>query len=126
MDVSEVNLQARIAREVKRMLRQNREIPFSTQYLAERLVEQDPFIYREACLWGNSSIRHDRKGNQVIEPDLDLVETWVQGVFRTFKDKADKFSKWIRRHYYVTKYCKENGRYFLPYSPEPGLGRAGF
>ena len=125
MDVSGGDLMQRVTREVKRVLRQNREILFKPDYLAALVVQQDPLIHREACLWGMSTIRHTADGRTIIEPDMDLVESWVEGVFRKFTEKANRFGKWIRRHYYVTKFSKEEGKYYLPYSPACGHGPAG-
>lgn len=125
MDVSGGDLMQRVARELKRVLRQNREVQYTPNYLAELVVQRDPFIHREACLWGDSPIRHTLDGKTIIEPDLELVESWVQSAFRRFATKASRFSKWIRRNYYVTRFFKEHGKYYLPYNPECGYGRGG-
>lgn len=123
MNVSGGNLVMRVAREVKRVMRQNREVLFTPGYLAQMVLERDRRIHEEACLWGMSTIRHTQDGRIIIEPDIELVESWVQGVFRRFRDKADKFGRWIRRHYYVTKFSRENGRYYLPYNPACDYGQ---
>ncbi len=120
MDIDSGDLMQRVTREVKHVLRQNHEVQYTPDYLAELVVEKDPFIHREACLWGNSPIRHTPNGKTIIEPDMDLVASWVQGAFRKFSDKTSRFGRLLRQHYYVTKFSKEGNKYHLPYTPNWG------
>jgi hypothetical protein len=121
MDVSEDSLMIRVAREIKRILRRNRDIRFEATQLAE-LVVREPMIYREACLWGDGLFYRKDDDSVVTLPDMELVKSWVQHAIRKFCDRANKFQKWIRRNYYVTKWRMDDGGYYLPYQFSHGPG----